>query len=68
MPFLFLLLGIAIGWYLHAQITQGKRVSEIKKLREELAMTTGKTSKIQNQVSRMNQKQGLTALKRGTSR
>lgn len=63
MPFLFLLLGIVFGWFLNSRITQGKRILEIKKLREELTKATSKAAKVENQISRTNQKRGLSFLK-----
>jgi len=64
----FLLLSIAIDWFFNARVTQGKRVSEIKKLREELTMVSTKTSGLENQVERAHLKRGVMALKRRHSR
>lgn len=41
-----------------------KQISEIKKLRQELTIVSSKTSGLQNQVGRMNQKRGISNLKR----
>ena len=59
---IFLLLGVIIGWILNSLVTQGLRVIEIKKLREELKTTSSKVTKLEKQKQRINHKNWLVRL------
>ncbi len=62
MRFIFLLFGVVIGWVLNSLVTQGWRIIEIKKLREELKTTSYKVGKLEKQKQRINHKNWLMRL------